>query len=271
MDQPWNGYPIWIWLIAFAFLAAGVVQWVVNLLRSGSRRQHDQAIAALCEQRGMSGVSDARRPMLPQMLAVDAPVCRNTFATPDWSLWFSEVRDGRSGSALITNSPGPFAVLMFAVPGVDLPYVAVARKGRLQLPVGGPGQPVGLESIDFAARFWVKAEDKRSAVMLIDQGMMQFLLDCDRVSFQISGPIVYAILNRVDVYSKRAADLELLLQFHDAFAAHIPELVRTEFPAPPQQAAAAVAAMQVFSDLTPDALASLIAQSRTRTTSPPTS
>ena len=271
MDQLWNGYPIWIWVIAFAFLAAGAVQWVVRLFRSGSQRRHDQAIAALCGQRGMLGVSDDRRPMLPQMLAVDAPAYRNTFATSDWSYWFSEVRDGRSGSALITNSPGPFAVLMFAISGLNLPYIAVARKGRLQLPAGGPGQSVGLESIDFTARFWIHAEDIRSAVMLIDQGMMQFLLDCDRVSFQICGPIVYAIVNRVDVYSKQAADLELLLRFHDAFAAHIPELVRTEFPAPPQQAEAALAAMQQLSNLTQDALASLIAGARTRTTSPPTS
>lgn len=89
--------------------------------------------------------------------------------------------------------------------------------------------------------------------------------------FLVSGPIVYAIVNRIDLYSKQAADLELLLEFHDAFAAHIPELIRTEFPAPPGQAEAAVAAMQAFSNVTPDAFASLIAQARTGRTSPPTS
>jgi hypothetical protein len=270
VDQLLNGYPIWEWAIAYAFLAAGVLQGVVALLRSGGRRRHDQAIATLCRQRGMLGVGDARTPILPQMIAVDAPACRNTFAAPDWSIWFSEVSDRRGGSALITNSPGPFAVLMFAIPGLNLPYIAVARKGRLQLPPGPPGQSVGLESTEFADRFWIRAEDRRSAVMLIDQGMMRFLLDCDRVGFQITGPIVYAIVNRTDVHSKQAADLELLLQFHDAFAAHVPELVRIEFPAPPDQAEAALAAVQAISNVTPETLASLIAQARTRTPSPPT-
>lgn len=265
MLQIWNGYPVWFWLFLLAFVAAGVVQIV---LRSRGRGRHAAAIGALCQQRGMTGYGSARPPMLPQMLAMYQSVCSNTFASPDWSFWFSEVNSAQ-GSAIITNSPGPFAVMMFTVPGVNMPYVAVSRKGRFILATGSLGQSVETESIDFTQRFRIQTEDQRAAVMLLDQGMMQFLMDCDRVSFQISGPIVYAIINRTNLNSQQPTDLALLLKFHDAFAAHIPGLVRNEYAAPPEMAQTSLAVMQQLSNMGFERFAPVISQGRSGSGAPP--
>ena len=237
-----GGYPAWEWAIALTFLGAGVVRAIYYIAHSGSRRARDQAITALCTQRGMWRVDDVRSPFLPQMLPLAAPVCHNTFATPDLSLWFSEVGD-RSGPSL-------FSVLIFGIQQLNLPYIAVARKGQVEVPLGARGQTVQLESIDFTDRFQIHADDPRAAVMLIDQGMMQWLLDCDRVSFQVSGPLVSAMVKRQNQKSAQPTELELLLQFRDGFAAHEPVLVRSEFPAPAGFAEAASQAMQMFPNIT---------------------
>ena len=241
MGSIFGGYPAWEWAIAFAFLGAGAVQAIYYVARSGSRRRRDQAITAICMQRGMLRVEDVRLPFLPQMLPLAGPVLHNTYATPDMSLWFSDVGD-RSG-------PSTFAVLMFGIQELNLPYIGVARKGQVDVPLGARGQTVQLESIDFTDRFQIHADDPRAAVMLIDQGMMQWLLDCDRVSFQVSGPLVSAMVKRRDQNSAQPIELELLLQFHDGFAAHVPQLVHTEFPAPAGFAEAAVHAIQSFPNL----------------------
>jgi hypothetical protein len=241
MGPFFGGYPWWEWAIAFAFLGAGAAQAVYRIARSGSRRKRDLAIAALCAQHGMGRVEDVRSPFLPRMLPLSEPVCHSTFATPDWSLWFSEVTDRKGSSS--------FSVLMFGLPELNLPNIEVARKGQVDVPLVVRGQTVQLESIDFTNRFEVRADDARAAVMLIDQGMMQWLLDCDRVSFQANGPLVSAIVRRRDQYSVQPAELELLLQFHDGFAARVPQLVRGEFPAPAGYAEAASQAMHTFWNL----------------------
>lgn len=239
MTQIIGGYPVWAWAIGFGSLAFGVVRAVYGVARERGGRAHAQAIAALCNQRGMERVDDVRSPFLPQMLPISGPVCTNTFATHDMSLWFSEVGDRRG--------TGTFDVLMFGVQELNLPYVAVARKGQIDLPlVGGRGQAVHVESIDFTNRFQIRADDSRAAVMLIDEGMMQWLLDCDQVSFQISGPLVSAIVKRRDRNSVQTSELELLLRFYDGLAAHVPQLVQNEFPAPAGLAEAATQAMQQF-------------------------
>ncbi len=150
MAHIFDGYPAWEWAIAFAFLGAGAIQAIYNLARSGSRRKRDQAIAAVCTQRGMWRVDDVRSPFLPQMLPISGAVCHNTFATPDWSLWFSEVRDRKGSSA--------FAVLIFGVQELNLPYIGVACKGQVDVPLGARGQTVELESIDFTNRFQIHAD-----------------------------------------------------------------------------------------------------------------
>jgi Protein of unknown function (DUF3137) len=258
MDQLWNGYPVWLWVIAFSFLGLGAVQALVNafrfllavpsiasVFRFGGPLQHERAIQALCTQRGMLRVGDVGSAFLPQMLMLGRPECRNTYATPDWSLWFSEVSD----LSKPMFSSNVFAVLMFTVTGLNIPYIAVARRGAIDVPLGARGQSVQLESIEFTDRFQIHTDDQRAAVMLIDQGMMQSLLDLDRVSFQITGPLVTAIVRQRPPTSKSPAELELLLEFHDGFGKRIPELTFTEFPAPNGLAAATVQAMRMIPNL----------------------
>jgi len=91
MGSIFGGYPAWEWAIALTFLGIGVIRAVYYVAHSGSRRARDQTITAVCTQRGMWRVDDVSSPFLPQMLPISGPVCHNTFATPDWSLWFSEV------------------------------------------------------------------------------------------------------------------------------------------------------------------------------------
>ncbi|HYL08903.1 MAG TPA: DUF3137 domain-containing protein [Candidatus Udaeobacter sp.] len=188
-------------------------------------------------------MDDAASPFLPQMLPLARPACSNTFASSDWSLWFSDVSD-RGGSSFSSSS---FAVLMFSAPGLNIPYVAVARKGAIDVPLGARGQKVQLESIDFADRFQIQTDDQRAAVMLIDQGMMQWLLDLDQLSFQITGPLVTAIVKQRATSSP--TEIELLFQFHDGFGAHIPELTFTEFAAPNGLADATVQALRMIPNL----------------------
>src|SRR5260370_32737135 len=129
MDQLWNGYPVWLWVIAFSFLALGAVQGLVNafrfllavpgiasVFRFGGPLQHDRSIQALCTQRGMLRVEDVGSAFLPQMLTLGQPACRRTYATPDWSLLFSEVSD-------LTKpmfSSNVLSWLMFTVPGLNI-------------------------------------------------------------------------------------------------------------------------------------------------------
>ena len=243
MGPFFDGYPVWMWAIGLAFLGAGAIQWIYSIARSGRRRKRDQAIAAVCTQHGLGRVEDVGSPLLSRMVPVSEPVCHNTFATPDWAQWFSEVGD-RSGSSV-------FAVLVFGVDAVNLPNIEVARKGQIDVPLGGHGQTVQLESIDFTDRFQIHTDDPHAAVMLIDQGMMQWLLDCDRVSFQINGPLVTAMLKLRDPHAAQPDELELLFQFHDGFVAHVPNLIRVEFPAPAGYAEAVTQAMHT---VTPEML-----------------
>ena len=162
----------------------------------------------------------------------DTAVFQNAFATPDG-------KPPQSWPSLcvtdVSRNLDAFTVIMFAVVELNLPYIEVDRKGDIDLPIGGQQRSVQLESIDFTDRFDIGAFDPRSAVMLIDQGMMQWLLDCERVSFRIMGPLVTAFVRRRGSTSAEPTELELLFRFHDQFASHIPELVHSEFPAPTPQ------------------------------------
>ena len=150
------------WIPVLAFLVAWSA-W--GVIRSRQAQARTQAIASVFGTRDMAHVDDERSSFLPSILPLDVRVCRNTFATADWSLWFSEVGDARS--------PDCFAVLLFSIDGVSLPYISVTRKGEVDVPLGARGQSVQLESIDFADRFEIRADDARAAVMVVDPGMMQ--------------------------------------------------------------------------------------------------
>ena len=91
-----------------------------------------------------------------------------------------------------------------------------------------------LESIDFDKQFTVRAKDRRSAVMLLDPGMMQWLLDCDHVSFVMIGDRVLASINRATEphhNPSEPVEFELLFKFYDGFLARLPAILRSEYAA----------------------------------------
>ena len=222
-------------------LAALIAFWTISALRSRAAADHLAAIAALCDKHGMARVEDAGGQFIPQMLQVSEPRSRYAFANGDWSLWLSEISDPKAGNV--------FAVMMFSVAGLNIPYVEVARKGAVDLSPGSRGQSVQLESIDFADRFEIRSDDSRAAIMLVDQGMMQWLLDLDQVSFQITGPLVTGVVKQRRTAKPPLADVELLFSFQDSFAAHVPQLTFNEYPAPKELAAATIQAMRMIPNL----------------------
>lgn len=256
MDQPPQVLAtIALFAVAIAVVLYRLVRWLLAL---GTREaphsvERQQAIAALCGQHGMVAnpinLYAALSAALPMAVPGRMPVYENSFATPDGSLWAADmwVPNGDTQD----TQWDPLSFVSFAVPGVNLPYVSVARKGQ-KIPVFARGTALTLESIDFDERFSITAEDRRSAVMLLDQGMMQWLLDCDQVSFEISGDRGRALMRRSDEStnqpgltpgrlagrsnaahsgSRRAdpIELELLFKFVDGFGSRLPELVRSEF------------------------------------------
>jgi hypothetical protein len=126
-----------------------------------------------------------------------------------------------------------FSVVAFNVAGLEMPYLQVTRRNAIALAFGGPPE-VQLESIDFDQRFAVKAKGRRSAVMLLDPGMMQLLLDCESVSFQMSGDKVLAFVNRATEPKHQPAEpleFEMLFRFWDGFVTAMPSLLRSEYGA----------------------------------------
>jgi hypothetical protein len=244
-----------LWVLAIGVLLFRAVRWVLARGRGPTpqRQQRRQAIAAICEKRGMvPNPVDLSRTILALIPGI-GPVYENSFASPDGSLWAADMwtLDENQKQPQKWNS---FSMLVFAVPGLHLPYLGVTRKGQ-KIGSGLRGSLVELESIDFNDRFIVKSEDRRGAVMLLDLGMMQWLLDCDEVSFQITGGQGQALIRRSaepgyqpnlvqgwhlpgqsaapfsNPHKVEPVELELLFKFVDGFGPRVPELVRTEFGA----------------------------------------
>lgn len=247
-------------IVAVAIVVAlyRFVRWLLALTNRESPRslERQQAIATLCGQRGMVAypinLSAVLSAVFPTALPDRMPVYENSFATPDGSLWAADMWVPNADTQ--SKQWDPLSFLSFAVPGVNLPYVGVTRKGQ-KISGFARGTPLTLESIDFDERFTIMADDRRSAVMLLDQGMMQWLLDCDQVSFEIIGNRGQALVRRSyeSTYqpgltpgwrlaghsdaphsnSLRAdpIELELLFKFVDGLGPRVPELVRSEFAA----------------------------------------
>lgn len=109
---------------------------------------------------------------------------------------------------------------------------APLRQARAQA-IGGP-PTVEQESIVFDERFIVRAKDRRSAVMLLDPGMMQLLLDCEPVNFDMVGDKVLAFINRAAEPAHQPSEpveFEQLFRFWDGFLPRVPELLRAEYAA----------------------------------------
>ncbi len=192
------------------------------MFRLGGQELNDPAVDAFFAHRGM--IHASRQIQLPGAWSVLGGISLNAYGAPD-------------GTWLAVQSPTPALgkgqiflswTLMRNLPGLNLHPIVVRRKGG-EAPLAVQGAPLTFESIDFDDRFDVRAVDRRAAVMLIDQGMLQWLLDCDRVSFQVQGDTISTVVQPSDAPSSPVAELELLFRFCDGFAARIPEIVRVEF------------------------------------------
>ena len=211
----------------FSDLARAIVSGI-GTAPSAVNDPRSQAVAALCTQRGLVP-GPILGPLVPFGLDADFFGFESSFVAPDGSLWAFELWT-RSKTQSETSF---YSMLMFGVPGVNMPYLAVARKGEIVLPGVSRGRIIQLESIDFDNRFAIRTEDQRSAMMLLDLPMMQWLLDCDRVSVGIEGDRAVAVVKResTPVGGSDPTELQLALRFYDGFAARVPEILRTEYPA----------------------------------------
>ena len=212
--------------LGVAVILSGVL--VVVARRAASlQRVRAQAIAALCAQRGF----------LPGAEFGDFETFAYFGSNSVSNSFFSA--DHRAAVADFIRSPGKdqlyFSILAFTVAGLNVPYLAVTRRHQGAPTIGGPPN-VELESIEFDQRFAVRTNDRRSAVMLLDPGVMQLLLDCEPVGFYMAGDKALAFVNRTAELLHPTAEpiaFEVLFRFWDGFVARVPALVRTEYAAPP--------------------------------------
>jgi len=202
-------------VVLFAVLAFFLVR------RMGpAQRARRQAIATLCAQHGyMPGVT---RP------SPDVRGLINPFSSPDGTVVVAD--------ALRSNGKDleAFALLSSTIEGLNLPRVSVLRLGQRSLTVAW-GPVLELESGDFDRRFAVIAKDRRSAVMLLDAGMIQWLLDCENVSLDMIGDRVLAFVDRAALPAHSPAepvDYSLLFKFWEGFVPRIPQLLRSEYSTP---------------------------------------
>jgi uncharacterized protein DUF3137 len=192
------------------------------------QRARRQAMAAMCAQRGLvpSGANLARDfSMLP---SIERTGLTNAFSSPDGGVAAADLIRSEGKSTAF------FSVLSYTVDGVNMPMVSVDPRNVFTAAVVGGAPTLELESDEFDKRFVVRAKDRRSAVMLLDPGMMQWLLDCDHVSFVMIGDQVLASINRAIEPSHNPSEpveFELLFKFYDGFLARLPAILRSEFAA----------------------------------------
>jgi hypothetical protein len=225
------GFPIVIVTITVTVLVVLVLFAVIVVADrrlAPLQKARRQATAAMCAQRGLvpSGANLARDfSMLP---SIERTGLTNAFSSPD----------GRVAAADLIRSEGKssafFSVLSFTVAGVTMPMVSVDPRNVFTAAVVGGAPTLELESDEFDKRFVVRARDRRSAVMLLDAGMMQWLLDCDHLSFVMLGDQVLASINRATEPSHNPGEpveFELLFKFYDGFLARLPAILPSEYPA----------------------------------------
>jgi hypothetical protein len=222
-------------VFAYAVVALAVTLGSAIFIFVALRRQapllraRAQAIAALCSQRGL--VPGAAPSDFSMLGSIGPRLLTNSFSSRDHSVAVADYVRPEGKSAQF------FSLLAFTIAGVDVPYVSVTRRGLGTIVIGGP-PALELESIDFDNRFSVRAKDRRCAVMLLDPGIMQLLLDCQDVNFDTLGDKVLAYINRAAEPSHRPSEpveLEVLLRFWDGFVARVPAMLRSEYPAAPNE------------------------------------
>jgi len=235
------------WGLLGVAIGFGVAVIVVSILilvlarRLGPlRKVREQAVAALCAQRGLLPGPMNLTAEFGLLSTMDLRSLRNPFSTPDGTVAAADLWHSAGKSVEL------IAVLSFTVAGLNVPRVAVVRRYMVDFaPLWGP-HPLELESNDFDKRFAVWAPDRRSAVMLLDPGMMQWLLDCQDVNFEMLGDGVLAFVYRTAALAQQKAnaspsdprrtepvEYELLFKFWDGFVPRLPQLLRSEYGAAP--------------------------------------
>jgi len=206
-------------------LVCAVIIFVLVRRLAPLQKARRQAMAAMCAQRGLVPCANLSRDF-SMLSSIERTGLRNAFSTPD----------GGVAAADLIRSEGKseafFSVLSFTVAGVNMPAVSVDPRNVFTAAVVGGMPSLELESDEFDKRFVVRAKDRRSAVMLLDPGMMQWLLDCDHVSFVMIGDRVLASINRATEPSHNPSEpveFELLFKFFDGFLARLPAILRSEY------------------------------------------
>ena len=182
----------------------------------------DPALAALFAQRGLVHITGNYQ--LPGMWSMLGGVSLDLFASPDGRFYATTLPSmGRSKRIAITS------MLVFALPGLKFPLTSVGRKGG-DIPMAVRGEAVTFESTEFDDRFEVRTEDPRAAVMLIDQGVMQWLLDCDSVALHVEGDHGTAMVMG-EAGGSGVPEFDLLFRFYDGLMPRLPSILGSEFPA----------------------------------------
>ena len=218
--------------VAVAMTPVVFVLVIVLAIRTGRREEkaRRQAVASLCAQRGL--VPGAAPGDFPILGALTPSLLSNSFSSPDHEVAISDLfrPDGKDSEY--------FTILALTVGGVNMPHLTVRRRNTGALLLGGPPtlglESVELESIDFDRQFTVKTKDKRGAMMLMDEGMMQLMLDCKQVGFDMLGDNVLAFIGRGPDPGP-PVEFELLLKFSDSFGASVPSILRSEYAAAQSQ------------------------------------
>jgi uncharacterized protein DUF3137 len=212
-------------LVSATVIGAGIYLVVAGRRLAPLVRARNLAISTLCAGRGLTpsvAASDfvLLGPIAPRWLS-------NHYSSADHEVAIADFMRPAGRTAQF------FTVLAFTVAGMKMPYVAVSLRNLTRATLGGPPD-LELESTEFDRRFAVKSGDRRSAVMLLDPGMMQFLLDCEQVSFDMVGDRVLAFINRAAEPAHQPSEpveFELLFRFLDGFVPRVPALLRSEYAA----------------------------------------
>ncbi len=224
-----TGFPVLIVTLTVTLavtLVCAVIIVVAARRLAPLQKARRQAIAAICSQRGLvpSGANLSRD--FSMLTSIERTGLTNAFSSPDGGVAAADLIRSEGKSAAF------FSVLSFTVAGVNMPAVSVDPRNMFTRAVVGGMPSLELESDEFDKRFVVRAKDRRSAVMLLDPGMMQWLLDCDHVSFVMIGDRVLASINRATEPSHNPSEpveFELLFKFFDGFLARLPAILRSEY------------------------------------------
>jgi hypothetical protein len=213
-------------LLALAAVFVVSIFLFIAIRRAGPRmKARHQAIAALCAKHGL--VASVAPGDFAMLGPIDPGWLANAFSSSDHGL---AVADFNRPAGKHTQF---FSVLTFTIAGLAMPYVAVTRRNLSGVTLEGP--PIlELESAEFGGLFTIRAKERRSAVMLLDPGMMQLLLDCGEVSFDMVGDKVLAFVNRAMEpahHPTEPIEFEMLFKFWEGFVQRVPDLLRAEYAA----------------------------------------